>query len=174
MAVVAYAPEPPFSVLQPDGSEQRYESARALAEAVRNGDEPIEFALRVEAKIRPVLLLQDRPLGRFAEHAALQITTLSNLPARDHQRIRAQQEPSLFHLDPKHKSYGLGKESVAELNSLVRVRKSALAGRRLGGVDEGEFRTICERLIQVSDLDVNNLIVREAGELLRRMQRRGP
>jgi mRNA-degrading endonuclease toxin of MazEF toxin-antitoxin module len=171
-AVVAYAPEPPFAVLQPDGSERRYQAARDLAVAVREQAEPQELSLHVRAKIRPVLLLQDRPLGRFDEYAALQITSLSNLSPDLQERVRRQEEPSLFHLDPSRKTYGLAKESVTELNSLVRIRRAALVGKRLGGVDEAEFRTICERLIQVSDLDIRNLIVREAGELIRRLRQR--
>ncbi len=173
MAVVPYAAEPPFRLAQTDGSEHTYENAHDLAVAVRRQEEPIDFSITVQAKIRPVLLLQDRPLARFHEYAALQITSLANLSSQVAQRVRNQEEQSLFHLDTQRPRYGLRNESVIDLQSLVRVRKAGLVGKKLGSVDEGEFRTICERLVAVTDLNLNNLIVREAGELIRRVQGSG-
>lgn len=172
MAVVPYAAEPPFRLTQPDGSEHTYENARDLAIAVRRQEEPIDFSITVQAKIRPVLLLQDRPLARFHEYAALQITSLANLPSQVAQRVRNQEESSLFHLDARRTRYGLRNESVIDLQSLMRVRKAGLVGKKLGSVDESEFRTICERLVAVTDLDLNNLIVREASKLIGRLRGR--
>ncbi len=174
MAVVPYSARPPFRLINPDGSETIYHAAREVGRAVAHGAEPIEFEIVLKAKIRPVLLLQDRPLGRFGEYAALQLTGLDNFAAGDREAIREQREPALFYLNPRATTrYGLKKESVVELNSLVRVRREALVGRRLGHVDGAEFRTICERLAAVTDLDLANLVVRKADQLLRRLGSRG-
>jgi mRNA-degrading endonuclease toxin of MazEF toxin-antitoxin module len=169
-AVVPYAAQQPFHVAQPDGSERVYQSSTDLASAVKQQQEPIDFAIVARAKVRPVLLLQDRPLGRFPEYAALQITSAHNLESAVAHRVRAQEEPALFHLDAGRRRYGMRTDSVIDLQSLVRVRRGALVGRNIGSVDENEFRTICERLVAVSDLDLRNLIVREAGALLERLK----
>lgn len=58
------------------------------------------------------------------------------------------------------------------LTSLHRVRRSAIAGNPIGAVDEAELRTICERLLRVSDLDSSNLIARKAAELMRQLAQR--
>ncbi len=170
-AIVPFAAEPPFRVIQPDASERSYEGAEDLFRAIKSAREPVEFTIPTRAKIRPVLLLQDRPLGRFPEFAALQISSLRNLGALA-ERVRKQQEPALFHLDASRGRYGLRNDSFIDLQSLVRVRKEALVGRKLGTVDANEFRTICERLVLVCDLDLKNLIVREAADLIKRL--RGP
>jgi hypothetical protein len=167
-AVVPYAVAPPFRLRTADGSETGHPDAGDLGRAVVDRTLPVEFELVMRAKIRPVLLLHDRPLGRFKEFAALQITSIGNFDPARQEAIRRQEEPALFHLDPRRKpGYGLRKESVVEVNALVRVRHGALAGGCLGRVDQAEFRTICERLARVSDLDLADLIRREAGELVR-------
>ena len=56
--------------------------------------------------------------------------------------------------------------------SLHRVHRSAIAGNPAGTVDEAEFRVICERLAKVSDLELSNMIVRNAAKLADRLARR--
>jgi hypothetical protein len=162
----------PFQVVQHDGSERRYDGARELGQAIRRGDEPPEFDLRVAAKIRPVLLLQDRPTGRFADYAALQMTRLEKFAAGDRQRIRNGEERSLFHLGHNAAKYGLDKEHAVDLTTLHRVHTSAIVSAPIGRIDVAEFRTVCERVVEVSDLDLANLIVRRASELLERLKKR--
>jgi hypothetical protein len=160
----------PFGVVQHDGSEHHYPTGRDLAKAVMAKAEPPEFDVRVPAKVRPVLLLQDRPTERFKDYAALQMSRVEKFAADAQTRIRDGRERSLFYLGHDKAKYGLDKEFAVDLTSLHRVHGSAIVSAPLGRIDIGELRTVCERLVEVCDLDLANLIVRKASELLARLR----
>lgn len=172
-AVTLFENERPFVERDTRSGELReYHDAEALARAVRARQVRPEFALVVGAKIRPVLLLQDRPLHRLPEYAALKLTRLAKLTPRDREIIRNQEEPGFLHL-PNPEQYGLREEFAIDLNALVRVHQTAIVGRPLGRLDAAEFRIVSERLVHLLDLNLANLVVREAAAFLKR-HRLGP
>ena len=63
-ALVLFDNQAPLQVSDQTGHECTHEDIRVLSQAVRERDLRPEFAVRVGAKVRPVLLLQDRPQGR--------------------------------------------------------------------------------------------------------------
>lgn len=170
-AISGFEVATPFRVAHHDGSQTEM-TTRELAEAVRDRELAPDFELIIGAKLRPVLLLQDRPASRFSDYAALRLTRVEKFAAADQQRIRSGQEETLFYL-PKNKSrYGLAKEHAVLLTSLHRVHASAVASAQVGQIDQAEFRTICERLVRVCDLDISNLIVSEAADFIRQLRER--
>lgn len=172
-AISGYTVQPPFRVIEPDGTETQYPDASRLAHAVRSGMMPGEFELAVPAKLRPVVLLQDRPRGRFADFAALRLVRLEKLDPRDRDIIRAGKEPSLVHLGHDEAKYGLNREYAVLISSLHRVDVGAIQGKPVGAVDQTELRVIGERLTTALDLDLSNLVVRKAAQLIRRVERGG-
>lgn len=174
-AISAFDAEAPFRVAQPDVSEVRFDDARGLAGAVLQRRMPGDFELTVGAKLRPVLLLQDRPLGRFQDFAALRLMRLEKFDAAEQQRIRDGEEETLFHLGHDKRRYGLDKEQAIVLTSLHRIHRSAIATPPIGRLNEPELRTVAERLVTVSELDIANLVTRKAAEFVERLrQRPGP
>jgi hypothetical protein len=167
-AVTLFENERPFVVRhERTGKLATYADAEALARAVRARGIPPEFAFVAGAKIRPVLLLQDRPARRLPEYAALKLTRLAKFAPGDRDVIRSQDEPGFFHLaDPQR--YGLRDEFAVDLNALVRVNRTAIVGRPVGRLDLNEFRVVCERLVRFLDLNLANLVVREAAAFLQR------
>lgn len=170
-AISGFDVKQPFRILEHDGTETRVDDAEGLARRVERKALAGEFELVVGAKLRPVILLQDRPVGRFEDFAALRLTRLQKFAAHEQQRIRDGEEETLFYLGHDKAKYGMDKEYAVILTSLHRVHRSAVATRAVGAVDRAEFRTICERLVKISDLDLANLIVRQAGELVKRLGR---
>jgi hypothetical protein len=168
-AISPFENEAPFKLLRYDGSTRRYDQAGQLARAVLKEEEPPEFDLVLAAKVRPVLLLQDRPVGRYPEYGALKMTRVERYPTDIQDAIRHGREETLLHLGHDQARYGLDKDCAIDLNALVRVHRTAIASKALGRVDASEFRTICERLIKLYDLDIGNLIVREASGLIQRL-----
>jgi hypothetical protein len=121
----------------------------------------------VGANVRPVLLLQDRPQGRLPEYAALQLTRLAKLDPDDLAEIKAERVPRLFYI-PDPPKYGLKGDFALDLLALTRVHRSAIVGRPRAQVNVNEFRAICERLVDVLDLDIVHRVVQEASDLVRR------
>lgn len=172
-AISAFDVEEPFRVLEYDGTERRL-SGPELGQQVLRRELGGDFELVVGAKLRPILLLQDRPAGRLADYAALRLMRLEKFGHAEQQDIRDGEEPTLFYLGHDQAKYGMDKEYAVDLGSLHRVHRTALVGKPRGAVDVGEFRTICERLVRISDLDLSNLIVREAAALVGRLKATGP
>ncbi len=174
-AISAFEVGQPFRVVEHDGTETRLQDAQSLARRVLRKEMAGDFEIAVGAKLRPVLLLQDRPVGRFEDYAALRLVRLEKFDAQDQQAIRDGSEETLFHLGHDRRKYGMDKEYAVLLTSLHRVHRTALASKPVGSVDRAEFRTISERLVRISDLDLSNLIARRANELVGRLtQRRSP
>ena len=159
----------PFRVVEHDGTETRYMTGGDLGDAILGRRVSPEFELAVSAKLRPVLLLQDRPARRFNDFAALPLTRLQKFDAADQEVIRNGEEPSLFYLGHNKKKYGMDKEYAVQLGGLHRVHISAIVGKPAGAVDLLEFRTVCERLARIADLDLSNLIVREAAAFVKKL-----
>ena len=157
----------PFRVLDSTGGATSYAAGREVANAIRTKRLGSRFEVAIGAKVRPVLLLQDRPEGKLPEYAALKLTRLGKLSEEDRAVVRDQQLRRFFHIeDPK--KFGLNAEFAVDLLSLVRVHQSAIVSRPEGKVNADEFRVICERMIRAMDLDIATLVVREAADFLKR------
>lgn len=167
-AIVPYVLECPVSVLTGRaGAVRAFETASGLARAARDGRLGAEQAYVLPGKLRPVVLLQDRPLGALPEFAALRLVRLETLEPAQQDRIRRQEARALFHLrDPAR--HGLTGESFVDVTSLVRVHESAIVGRPVGRLEEGELREIGERLVEQLDIDLTGLLDRRLRELLAR------
>jgi hypothetical protein len=169
-AVTPYVAEAPFRILA--GTDIRtYASAEEIGTDVRRGELPAEQTHLVRSKLRPVVVLQDRPLRRLPEFAALRLVRLEALEEAHRERVRRQEEPSLFYL-PVRARYGLSKENAVDLNSLVRVHGSSMVGNPVGRISESDLRTIGERLVTHLDLDVSRLVERRLVELRQRLVER--
>jgi hypothetical protein len=166
-ALVLFENEAPFRVSDTAGATMSYADIRALGQAIRAREQPPELTVESGAKVRPVLLLQDRPQGRLPEYAALKLTRLEKLHDEDHEAIRRQEVPRFFYI-PDPAKYGLTGELAVDLLALTRVHQSAIVGRPRAQLDANEFRVICERLVDVLDLDIANRVVREAAAFIKR------
>ena len=166
-ALVLFENEAPFRLSDTAGATTAYGSVRDLSEAIRRREIDPEFTVEIGAKVRPVLLLQDRPQGRLPEYAALKLTRLDKLDDEDHGAIRRQEVPRFFYV-PDPAKYGLKGEFAVDLLALTRVHQSAIVGRPRAQVNVNEFRVICERLVEVLDLDIANRVVREAVAFIKR------
>ncbi len=63
----------------------------------------------------------------------------------------------------------MAKEGAIDLNALIRIHESAIAGAPIGRLDSNELRIVGERLAEHLDLDLSGLVEREARELLERI-----
>jgi hypothetical protein len=171
-AISAFEVKQPFGIIEHDGTETRVPDAQRLARKVLGKEIGSDFEIAVGAKLRPVVLLQDRPAGRFEDYAALRLVRLEKFDPVDQQTIRNGDEETLFYLGHDRRKYGMDKEYALLLTSLHRVHRTAVASRPVGAVDKAEFRTISERLVHISDLDLSSLIARRASELITRLTQR--
>lgn len=172
-AVAPYAPHAPFRLW--GGERQRVstvEDATELARLVAGRGLDAEQTFLMPAKLRPVVLLQERPRHALPEYAALRIVRLEKLSRERQEAIRQQREPSLFYLRAQPARYGMTKEGAVDLNALVRIHSSAIAGSPIGRLDENELRVVGERLAEHLDLDLQLLVERKARELLARLAER--
>lgn len=177
-AIPPYAPRAPFRIW--GGADQpvvTVESATELARLVSRRGLDAEQTFLAPGKLRPVVVLQERPRHALPEYAALRIVRLEELAPARRTAIREQREPSLFYLPASMARYGMAKEGAIDLNALLRIHESALAGRPIGRLDAEELRAVGERLIEHLDLDLTRLVEREARSLLERIaaaRRRSP
>jgi hypothetical protein len=77
-ATTTFQPEAPFRVMRADGSIAVFDTVHHLAEAIGQRKISIAHTFLVDAKIRPVVILQGRPRGALPEYAALKLTRLAN------------------------------------------------------------------------------------------------
>lgn len=173
-AIVTYIPEAPFRLwLGADQPVGEVSDARVFVEQVRaQGLEP-EQTFLVNGKLRPVVLLQDRPRGVLPEIVALRMVRLETLNDEQKASIRDQREPSLFHL-PVRRKYGLSKEMAIDVNALVRVHGSAFAPKAVGRLDDNELRVLGERLAEHLDIDLELVIAKQVEERLEALTRPDP
>jgi mRNA-degrading endonuclease toxin of MazEF toxin-antitoxin module len=169
-AIAPYAPQAPFRIW--GGAEApvaTIETATALARLVSARGLDAEQTFLSPGKLRPVVILQERPRHALPEHVALRIIRLEELAPSRQEAIRAQREPSLFHLPADKLKYGMTKEGAIDLNALIRIHESAVAGRSIGHLDANELRVVGERLAEHLDLDLTMLVERKARDLLDRI-----
>lgn len=167
-AFTAYQPEAPFELVGIDGTLRSYAHARAVADAIRAGELPAEPTFPVSAKLRPLVILQDRPLGALPEYAALKLGRFDKLDAAAQERVRNQEERSLFFLRVDEAKYGLRQENAVDMNSLVRVHRSALLSRA-GALDANEIDVLGRRLAEHLDVDLEPAIREGVIERMRRL-----
>lgn len=166
-AVAPYVPQTPFRIW--GGAEQpvaSIASATELAQHVLRRGLDAEQTFLVGGKLRPVVVLQERPRRTLPEYAALRIVRLEELSETRRASVRAQAEPSLYYLPADRQKYGMAKEGAVDLNSLVRIHETAIAGRPIGRLDDREQRVIGERLVDHLDIDLTASVERKARELL--------
>lgn len=169
-AVAPYAPKAPFRIWGGASAPvATIETATELARLVSQRGLDAEQTFLTTGKLRPVVILQERPRHALPEHVALRIVRLEELTPSHQEAIRAQREPSLFHLRAQKAKYGMTKEGAIDLNALIRIHESAIAGRPIGRLDANELRVIGERLAEHLDLDLTMLIERKARSLLERI-----
>jgi len=160
-AIVPRVPDAPSRVWQGVGAEPvELPDAATLARRVRQEQLAADQTLLVEAKLRPILLLQDRPRGVLHEIVALRMVCLETLTDTQRAGIREQCEPSLFHLPVRRSKYGLTRETAVDLNALLRTHTSAMLPRPVGRLDDNEMRVIGERLVEHLDIDLEPLVTR--------------
>ena len=166
-AVAPYVLQAPFRIW--GGAEQPVATIATAAElsrqVLRRGLDA-EQTFLVAGKLRPVVLLQERPRRALPEYAALRILRLEELSESRRESVRASAEPSLFYLTVAPSKYGMTKEGAIDLNSLLRIHESAIAGRPIGRLDAAELRLLGERLVDHLDIDLTAAIERKARDLL--------
>lgn len=138
--------------------------ARELCDSEHDG-----CTLLVDASLRPVVLLQDRPQGVLGDAVALAVVSLAALSPSQLDSVRNQQEPSLFHLPARAAKYGLGQEMAVDLNGLLRIACEALLPRAVGRLDDNEMRVIGERLVAHLDIDLEPIVAHQVEERLQQL-----
>lgn len=174
-AIVTFIPEAPFRLWlgadQPIGEQS---SARVLAEQVRGQRFEAEQTFLVNGKLRPVVLLQDRPRGVLPEIVALRMVRLETLGDEQKVSIRDQREPSLFHLPVRPSKYGLSREMAVDINALIRVHGSAFVPKAVGRLDDNELRVLGERVAEHLDIDLEPLVTKQVEERMEVVTRPNP
>jgi mRNA-degrading endonuclease toxin of MazEF toxin-antitoxin module len=166
-AIVSYVPEAPFRLWLGEGHPAgEIADAWAFANQVRGQGLDAEQTFLVAGKLRPVLLLQDRPRRALREIVAVRMVRLETLTETQQASIRAQREPSLFHLPVRPTKYGLSKEMAIDLNALVRMHVSAILPKAVGRLDDNELRVVGQRLVEHLDIDLEPLLARLVEERL--------
>lgn len=154
-AFTAFQPEAPFELLVGvDAVARTYPDAASVAQAVRDGELAQMPTFKVPAKLRPLVFLQDRPRGALPEYAALKLARLTKLTPAEQARVRKRDEPALFYLPRDKAKYGLAEENAVDLNSLVRVHRSAIVTRPVGHLDDNEIDVLGHRLATFLDIDL--------------------
>jgi hypothetical protein len=157
-AFTAFQPEAPFELVTEDGGVGLFDTAADVAAAIKAGELSPAPRFVAPAKLRPLVLLQDRPRGVLPEYAALKLARLGKLGATELQRVRDGDDPALFHLRANPPKYGLKEENAVDLNSLVRVHRSAILTRPVGRLDENEIDVLGRRLARFLDVDLQPAI----------------
>ncbi|MFZ2112690.1 MAG: hypothetical protein WAU77_03025 [Solirubrobacteraceae bacterium] len=157
-AFTAFQPEAPFELLDVHGNDHLYPDAPAVARAIKAGELATVPTFKVAAKLRPLVILQDRPRGALPEYVALKLTRFTKLAAGDQQRVRDGQEPALFYLPMNKRKYGLAQENAVDLNSAVRLHQSALVTGPIGRLDANEIDILGRRLAKFLDIDLEPAI----------------
>ena len=158
-AFTTFQPEAPFDLVGTDEVERSYKTSREVAFAIKKDELPDIPAFPVDAKIRPVVLLQDRPRGALPEYAALKLARFTKLSEQEQQAVRDGERPALFHLALNKSKYGLAQENAIDMNSLVRVHKSAIVTTKpVGYLDENEINVLGRRLATFLDIDLAPVI----------------
>jgi hypothetical protein len=166
-AITSYVPEAPLRVwLGAERPIAEIPDARTYARQAREQGLDAEQTFLVKGRLRPVVLLQDRPRGVLPEIVALRMLRLEALAPGQQEAIRARREPSLFHLPVRRGRYGLSKEMAIDLNALVRIHSSAFLPKAAGSLDDSELRVLGHRLAEHLDIDLEPVIAARVQERL--------
>jgi mRNA-degrading endonuclease toxin of MazEF toxin-antitoxin module len=172
-AIVAYVPEAPFRLwLGTDHPPGQLADAHSYAQQVRRQGLDAEQTFLVKGKLRPVVLLQDRPRGVLREIVALRMVRLESMTEGQQASVRDHREPSLFHLALRPSKYGLSREMAIDINALVRVHASAMLPKAVGRLDDNEMRVIGQRLVEHLDIDLEPLLAQLVEERLEQLAHR--
>jgi hypothetical protein len=159
-AVAPLAPEPPYRLYAGVGHEPV--SVPDTSSLVGVGE---EVTALVTVNPRPVLVITE-PSFRYSEVLALRLWRFGRLTAEEQKAVRDGQTEDLFHLRPESFN-GLEEENAARISSSLRLPLSAIdMAKPLGSVNENELRVIHERLVRMHDLDLRNLILGKARDLI--------
>jgi hypothetical protein len=159
-AVAPFAPEPPYRLYA--GADHEPVSVPDTSSLVRVGK---EVTALVTVKPRPVLVITD-PSFRYTEVLALRLWRFGKLASEEQEAVREGRTEDLFHLRPDSFK-GLDEENAARISSSLRLPLSAVdMSEPLGSVNENELRVIHERLVRMHELDLRNLILGKARDLL--------
>ena len=107
--------------------------------------------------MRPVVILQARPLGAMSEYAALKVTRLNRLDDDERQQVRDGATRDLLYLPEDPSRYGLPTENAIDVNSLVRVHRDAIVGVA-GWLDPQQVTTLGHKLAAALDIDLRGPI----------------
>jgi len=162
-ALTLFENEAPFRVVAPTDVRGSHRSVASPTAATRR-HRGVEVAVGV--KVRPVLLLQDRPLGRLPDLVALKLARIGKLPSSARARIVAQRSPLFWFLGRDPTRYGLRQEAAVDVASIVRIHPSAISGRPVAVLDDDVMAEVGERVARVLDLDLSALVRREASAIL--------
>lgn len=169
-ALVGFVPEAPFRLWHGDDHpHSSLPDAATFARQARHQGLEAQQTFLVDGKLRPILLLQDRPRNVLREIVGLRMVRLETLPEAQQAAIRKQRESSLFHLAVRQSKYGLSKEMAIDLNALVRVHATAVLPKAVGHLDDNEMRVIGQRLIEHLDIDLEPLLARLVEERLEQL-----
>ena len=167
-------PQAPFRIwLGADQPLAEIPDAESYARQARHQGLPSEQTFLVEGKLRPVVLLQDRPRRALREIVALRMVRIEELALEQRESIRRLREPSLFHLPVDKDKYGLAKEMAIDLNALVRVHATAFLPRAVGRLDDNQLRVLGERLAEHLDIDLEPLIAARVEQRLDALAKAG-
>lgn len=160
-AVAPFAPEPPFRLYAGETQSPVVVSETPKLTEAGGG----EFTVLVPVKARPVLVITE-PSDRYNEVLALRLRRFSRLTEIQRSAVRSGDADDLVHLNPE-RCAGLEEENAAIVTTALRLPVSALdLARPLGRLDQGEVRTIHERLVRAHRLDLGGMILEQARELV--------
>ncbi len=169
-ALVGFVPQAPFRLWHGDQHpHSALPDAQTFGHQARHQGLDAQQTFLVEGKLRPVVLMQDRPRNVLREIVGLRMVRLGTLPEAEQISIREQREPSLFHLPHRESKYGLSKEMAVDLNALIRVHATAVLPRAVGRLDDTEMRVIGHRLVEHLDIDLEPLLARLVEERLEQL-----
>lgn len=159
-AVAPFAPEPPYRLYA--GVDHEPVAVPDTSSLLKGGE---EVTALVTVKPRPVLVITE-PSFRYNEVLALRLWRFGKLAADEQAAVREGRTEDLFHLRPESTT-GLDEENAARISSSLRLPLSAIdMNEPLGSVNENELRVIHERFVRMHDLDLRNLILAKARELV--------
>ena len=159
-AVAPFAPEPPYRLYA--GADHEPLPVPDTSSLVKGGE---EVTALVTVKPRPVLVITE-PSFRYNEVLALRLWPFGKLTAEEQMAVRDGKAEDLFHLRPDSFK-ALEEENAARISSSLRLPLSAIdMSEPLGSVNENELRVIHERLVRMHDLDLRNLILDKARDLI--------
>lgn len=152
-ATTTFQPEPPFRVMREDGTVAVFGTSADLAAGIGRHEVPVTHTFMVDAKIRPLVILQGRPRGALPDYAALKLTRLAKLSSAERERVRRDASPDRLYLEQDPVRYGLPTENAVDVNSLVRVHRDAIVAVA-GRLHDHQVTALGHKLAAALDIDL--------------------